>query len=260
MLNRGRESALEGYFRGGSLALFEETGFGLALLVRIKASNLNRFVREFVVGMSRQRARVTDVLGAGCGANEPFGGRARILHELLHGWQESYRLRVAQTEKLAVRDRKTVHGAVLGNEGRLSDILSEARVHPGDTHGIDHSPWHARRQLAIGLKSTAGRLPTSASPQGRSPSLASRLTVQHVARAMVRICRALDGDASRDIAGVRPTGADHVVRFGDALTDFASKDTTEFANDRSADTVRGGARLLANIYRDDTAAAATGGG
>ena len=155
MLHRGRELALDGYFRGGALALFEEAGFGLALLVRIKASNLNRFVREFVVGMPRRRTWVTDVLGAGGGANEPFGGRARILHELLHSWQESYRLRVAQTEKLAVRDRKTVHGAVLRDEGRIGDILGEARVHPGDTHGIDHGPWHARRQLAIGLKSTS---------------------------------------------------------------------------------------------------------
>ncbi len=77
---------------------------------------------------------------------------------------------------------------------------------------------------------------------------------------MVRICRALDRDTSPDIAGVKPTEAHHVVRFGVALADFASKDTTEFANDRSADTLRGGARLLANIYRDETAAAATGGG
>ena len=69
LLHRGRELALDCYFRRGSLAFFEDAGFGLALLVRIKASNLDRFVREFVVGMPRHRTRVADVLGAGCGAN-----------------------------------------------------------------------------------------------------------------------------------------------------------------------------------------------
>ena len=248
MLHRGRELALDSYFRSGALALLEEAGFGLALLVR-----------ELVVGIPRHRTRVTDVLGAGCGANEPFGGRARILHELLHSWQESYRLRVAQTRNLQSATARLFTAQYLAMKGALA-TFSARREYTLATHMASIMVrGMCGGSLPSATKAQAGRLQTSAGPQSRSSSLASRLTVHHVARAMVRICRALDRDTSRDIAGVRPTEADHVVRFGVALADLASKHTTEFANDRSADTLRGGARLL-DIYRDETAASATGGG